>query len=75
LNTLDVLRITVYNESINIEDRLVAAKRYFVRGGNGKVASFVKRLTAEHISAWRTILAMVSADERKQLEKIIEEAV
>lgn len=75
LNTLDVLRITVYNESVDPEDRLVAAKRYFVRGGNGKVASYVKRLIDQYPEQWKTILAMVTLDERAQLEKIIAEAV
>jgi hypothetical protein len=75
LNTLDVLRITVYNESVDVEDRLVAAKRYFMRGGNGKVASYVKQLSKDHPREWKTILAMVSAEERAQLEKILAEAV
>jgi hypothetical protein len=75
LNTLDVLRITVYNESVDVEDRLVAAKRYFIRGGNGKVAAYVKQLAQTHAREWKTILAMVSAEERAQLEKILAEAV
>jgi hypothetical protein len=74
LNTLDVLRITVYNENIDAEDRLIAAKRYFIRGGNGKVASYVKRLIAKYPTEWKTILAIVSVDEKTKLEQIIKEA-
>jgi hypothetical protein len=75
INTLDVLRLTVYNEGIDPEDRLVAAKRYFVRGGNGKVASYVKRLIAKYPAEWKTILAIVSIDEKTKLEQIIRDAV
>lgn len=71
LNTLDVLRITVYNEGVDPEDRLVAAKRYFIRGGNGKVAEYVKTLIAQYPHSWKTILAMVSAEERQKLVDIV----
>jgi hypothetical protein len=62
-NTLDVLRMTVYNESIDIEDRLVAARRYFVRGGNGKVARYVQDLASANPSAWHAIRACTKPEE------------
>jgi hypothetical protein len=74
-NTLDILRITVYNSGIAIEDRLVAAKRYFMQGGNGKVASYIKQLIADHAHEWKVVLAMVSEQERAKLEKIIKDTV
>jgi hypothetical protein len=61
-NNLDVLRMTIYNEGIDIEDRLVAAKRYFVRGGNGKVAEYVHSLVEQHPSVWKIVLATTSQD-------------
>jgi hypothetical protein len=64
-NYTDLLRITIYNTAIDIEDRLVAAKRYFVRGGNGKVAEYVSTLVAEHPDVWKVILAMSSEDDKK----------
>jgi hypothetical protein len=70
-NVLDVLRITVYNESIAIEDRLVSARRYFLLGGNGKVARYVKGLIGTYDAEWRTILAICTADERTKLEEIL----
>jgi hypothetical protein len=62
-NTLDVLRMTVYNEGIDIEDRLVAARRYFVRGGNGKVARYVQDLASANPSAWHAIRACTKPEE------------
>jgi DNA integrity scanning protein DisA with diadenylate cyclase activity len=66
-NTLDILRITVYNEAIDIEDRLVAARRYFILGGNGKVATYVSKLVKENPSIWRTLLSITKEDEKNLL--------
>jgi hypothetical protein len=66
-NTLDILRITIYNDAIDIEDRLVAARRYFILGGNGKVATFVRGLVKENPSIWRTLLSITKEDEKNLL--------
>lgn len=71
VNTLDTLRITVYNDGIDPEDRLVAARRYFIRGGNGKVAKYVQALIKEYPNSWKAILAMSKPDEVKLLEKAL----
>jgi hypothetical protein len=71
-NTLDVLRITIYNESVDIEDRLVAARRYFIRGGNGKVAGFVRTLIDQNTGIWRAIIAMSSDADKELLEKALQ---
>jgi hypothetical protein len=71
LNTLDMLRLTVYNGAVDIEDRLVAARRYFLRGGNGKTAAYVRELVAQNPAAWKTILAMSSEEERTTLEGVV----
>jgi hypothetical protein len=70
-NVLDVLRITIYAEHIAIEDRLVAARRYFLKGGNGKVATYVKELVKDHPLEWKAIYAMSKEEERKVLYQII----
>jgi hypothetical protein len=67
MNNLDVLRMTIYNDGVDIEDRLVAAKRYFVRGGNGKVADYVKLLVEQHPSVWKIVLATTSKDKHELL--------
>jgi hypothetical protein len=72
-NTLDVLRITIYNEAIDIEDRLVAARRYFIKGGNGKVAVYVQGLVKNNPSIWRTILSMTKDDEKALLPEDLKE--
>jgi hypothetical protein len=69
--TLDVLRITIYNEGVDIEDRLVSARRYFLQGGNGKVATFVRTLTEQNPSVWKAILAMSTDEERATIEKVL----
>jgi hypothetical protein len=71
-NTLDILRITIYNESLDIEDRLVAARRYVISGGNGKVAPYIAGLAKANPDIWRTIVAMSSNEERKALEDLYE---
>jgi hypothetical protein len=68
---LDILRLTVYNEAVPIEDRFVAARRYFIMGGNGKVAHFIKPLTETNQAAWAAIVAMSSEDEKKTLNKAL----
>jgi hypothetical protein len=68
-NSLDILRITIYNEKVDIEDRLVAAKRYFVQGGNGKVLEYVIPLTKDNPVIWKTILAMLKPDEQAAMPK------
>jgi hypothetical protein len=75
VNTLDTLRITIYNMEIDPEDRLVAARRYFLRGGNGRVAPYVKGLTGQYPNSWKAILAMSKPEERVKLEKALEETV
>jgi hypothetical protein len=70
-NTLDVLRMTIYNEAIDMEDRLVSARRYLVRGGNGKVAPYIKKLATENPEIWKTIVAMSTEEERQILAKTV----
>jgi hypothetical protein len=60
---LDVLRMTIYNESVDMEDRLVAARRYFIRGGNGKVAAYATELVKENAGIWHVVLAMSKPEE------------
>jgi hypothetical protein len=74
-NTLDILRITIYNSEVPIEDRLVAARRYFILGGNGKVAHFVKPLIAQYTSEWSVVIAISTEDERLKIKAILEAAV
>jgi hypothetical protein len=64
LNTRDILRITIYNENVATEDRLVAAKRYFLKGGNGKVASYAHKLIDAHEDMWKVILATSKPEEQ-----------
>jgi DNA integrity scanning protein DisA with diadenylate cyclase activity len=73
-NVKDVLRITIYNESVAIEDRLVSARRYLLLGGNGKTSKYVKELIVKYPSEWRAILAMSKDEDKARLTKIIEEA-
>jgi hypothetical protein len=70
-NVLDTLRLTIYTEHIAIEDRLVAARRYFILGGNGKVAEYVTVLARGYQDHWKAILAMSKPDEKAKLEEII----
>jgi hypothetical protein len=70
---LDILRLTVYSTNIPIEDRLVAARRYFLLGGNGKVAHIVKPLTVQYGSEWNAILAMSTPEEKALLLKTMED--
>jgi hypothetical protein len=72
-NNLDLLRLNIYNENLDIEDRLVTASRYFIQGGNGKVAEYTKSLIAEHPHVWRTIVAMVSKPEKEKLKTVLGE--
>jgi hypothetical protein len=72
-NTLDILRITIYNEKVDIEDRLVAARRYFLLGGNGKVAQFVLGLIAENKAVWNAVLAMSKPEEKTVLRQALGE--
>jgi hypothetical protein len=60
---LDVLRMTIYNESVDMEDRLVAARRYFIRNGNGKTAAYVAELVKDNPGIWRVVLAMSKPEE------------
>jgi hypothetical protein len=71
-NTLDILRMTIYNEQVDIKDRLVAAKRYFMRDGNGKVATYVRNLVTQNQVVWDTILAMCTPDDQLKLTKALE---
>jgi hypothetical protein len=71
-NTLDILRMTIYNEQVDLKDRLVAAKRYFMRDGNGKVATYVSNLIAQNPVIWDTILAMCTPDDQAKLTKALE---
>jgi hypothetical protein len=73
-NVLDVLRITIYNSDVPIEDRLVAARRYFLLGGNGKVAAYVKVLINSYGKEWSVVLAMSSEDEKAKINSILEAA-
>jgi hypothetical protein len=70
-NTRDILRMTIYNEVVDIEDRLVASRRYLLRGGNGKALPYIKQLAADNPDAWRAIVAMSSDKERAILEKVV----
>jgi hypothetical protein len=70
-NVLDTLRITIYTAHIAIEDRLVAARRYFILGGNGKVALYVKSLITSYPDHWKAILAMSKPEDRATLEEVL----
>jgi hypothetical protein len=72
LNTLDILRMTIYNEQVDIKDRLVAAKRYFMRNGNGKVAAYVKILVDQNHIIWDTILATMDPKDVAIIEHALE---
>jgi hypothetical protein len=72
-NTLDILRITIYNEKVDVEDRLVAARRYFLGGGNGKVSKFVKVLISENQPIWNAVLAMSKPEEKEVLNQALGE--
>lgn len=74
-NVLDILRITIYNEKVPIEDRLVAARRYFLLGGNGKVALYVKGLIVPYAKEWAVVLAMSTDDEKTKITHILEVAI
>jgi hypothetical protein len=69
-NYLDLLRLTIYDSDLDIEDRLVAAKRYLVRGGNGKTLPLIKKLAADNPAVWNTIYTMASAEHRVLLEQV-----
>jgi hypothetical protein len=69
-NTRDILRMTIYNETVDIEDRLVAARRYILRGGNGKARPYIKQLALEHPDVWRAIVTMSTDEEKALLEAV-----
>jgi hypothetical protein len=73
-NVLDILRITVYNDKVPIEDRLVAARRYFLLGGNGKVALYVKGLILTYDKEWSVVIAMSKDEEKAKINSILEGA-
>jgi hypothetical protein len=70
-NILDTLRLTVYDTKIDIQDRLVAARRYFLLDGNGKVAAHVNVLIKENPEIWKTVLLMSKDSEREKLISIL----
>jgi hypothetical protein len=70
-NILDTLRLTIYNTEIDVQDRLVAARRYFLLDGNGKVAMHVNELIKENPEIWKTVMLMSKEEERIKLEAIL----
>jgi hypothetical protein len=51
----DTLRLNVYNENLDIEDRLVSFKRYKERGGNGATQRYAQKLIDANPEIWRLV--------------------
>jgi hypothetical protein len=51
----DTLRLNVYNENFEIEDRLVSFKRYKEIGGNGATERYAQKLIDENSEIWRLV--------------------
>jgi hypothetical protein len=62
-NAKDILRLTFYNESLGIVERLVAGKRYLACGGNGLTGKAIDELAAEHPAEWEMIQHLSKAIE------------
>jgi hypothetical protein len=73
-NTLDILRVTLYNTNIHIGDRLIAIKRYLVLGGNGKVAQYAKKLIAENQSDWDMVMRFTADEDKAKVQEALNAA-
>jgi hypothetical protein len=51
----DMLRLNIYNENLEIEDRLVSFKRYRDSGGNGATERYSQKLIDAYPEVWRIV--------------------
>jgi hypothetical protein len=59
----DTLRLNVYNENFEIEDRLVSFKRYREIGGNGATQRYAQKLIDANPEIWRIVCKLDAKDD------------
>jgi hypothetical protein len=59
----DTLRLTIYQDNLSISERLLAARRYFIAGGNGPTRKYIEEnLIKGNEELWNSIQRLEFAD-------------